>query len=280
MLREDLIGGEVQGNKYRKLFYNLAEARKLDKDTLLTFGGAYSNHIAAVAAAGKQYDFKTIGFIRGKELASKWTDNPTLKEAANNGMRFQFLSRTTYRQKSTQEFLSKLSDEYPSAYIIPEGGTNELAIQGCREILGPHTADYDFIAVPVGTGGTMAGLVEAALPHQTVLGFSSLKGDFLKDEISKWTSKTNWRLISDYSFGGYAKINEELIAFINQFKTDTGIPLDPVYTSKMMYGLYKLLKAEDFPENSRILAVHTGGLQGIDGMKAKIAQKGLPPLLI
>lgn len=280
LLREDLIGGDIQGNKFRKLFLNLKQASNLSADTLISFGGAYSNHIAALAAAAKHFDFKAIGFIRGDELAQKWQNNPTLSKAASLGMEFRFLTRTQYRRRNDADYLEALSLQYPSAYIIPEGGTNALAIKGCKEILGQHTEAYDFITVSAGTGGTMAGIIEASGLNQHIIGFSSLKGDFLKAEVSEWTSKDNWSLNTDFAFGGYAKINPELIAFINQFKENTGISLDPVYTGKMIYGLYKLLKAGEFPENSRILAVHTGGLQGIEGMNARIAQKGLPPLLI
>lgn len=280
LLREDLLGGEVQGNKYRKLYYNLKAAHKEAAKVLLTFGGAYSNHIAAVAAAAASEGFESLGFIRGEELAFKWQDNPTLVKAAAHGMKFKFLSRSDYKQRSDPAFIKELQKTYKGAYIIPEGGTNELAIKGAKDILGSHTSDYNYIAVPVGTGGTLAGLAEAASAHQKLIGFSALKGDFLTAEVKKWTSSSNWTINSDFSFGGYAKINQELIAFINQFNESTGIALDPVYTGKMIYGLFELLNTEEFPENSRILAVHTGGLQGIAGMKARIAQKGLPPLLI
>ncbi|WP_374959916.1 1-aminocyclopropane-1-carboxylate deaminase/D-cysteine desulfhydrase [Gilvibacter sp.] len=280
LLREDLIGGAVQGNKYRKINYNLQEAKRLEAKTLLTFGGAYSNHIAAVAAAAQQFGFKAIGYIRGDELATKWKNNPSLFQAAQRGMEFRFISRSDYRQRNEAEFLEQLQSEYPQAYIIPEGGTNALALKGCAEILGAHTAVYDYICVPVGTGGTIAGMSQTAEGHQHLMGFSALQGDFLKREIARLTPATNWSLNADFAFGGYGKINAALITFINQFNKEYGIALDPVYTGKMLYGLFALLKASKFPENSRILAVHTGGLQGIAGMRQKIAQKGLPPLEI
>ena len=280
LLREDLIGGAVQGNKYRKLYYNLLEAKRVEAKTLLTFGGAFSNHIAAVAAAAQQFGFKAIGYIRGDELAAKWKNNPTLFQAAQCGMEFRFISRSDYRRRNESEFLEQLQSEYPQAYIIPEGGTNALALKGCAEILGAHTAVYDYICVPVGTGGTIAGMSQTAEAHQHLMGFSALQGDFLKREIARLTPATNWSLNADFAFGGYGKINAALIAFINQFNKEYGIALDPVYTGKMLYGLFALLKASKFPENSRILAVHTGGLQGIAGMRQKIAQKGLPPLEI
>ena len=280
LLREDLVGGAVQGNKYRKLYYNLQEAKRLEAKTLLTFGGAYSNHIAAVAAAAQQFGFKAIGYIRGDELATKWKNNPSWFQAAQRGMEFRFISRSDYRQRNEAEFLEQLQSEYPQAYIIPEGGTNALALKGCAEILGAHTAVYDYICVPVGTGGTIAGMSHSAQAHQHLIGFSALQGDFLKRDIASLTTATNWSLNAEFAFGGYGKINSALITFINQFYKEYGIALDPVYTGKMLYGLFALLKASKFPENSRILAVHTGGLQGIAGMRQKIAQKGLPPLEI
>ncbi|MDC7997521.1 1-aminocyclopropane-1-carboxylate deaminase/D-cysteine desulfhydrase [Gilvibacter sediminis] len=280
LLREDLLGGAVQGNKYRKLHYNLQHAQELGAQTLLSFGGAYSNHIAALAAAAASIGMRSIGIIRGEELQDKWEENPTLGKAVALGMELIFVSRAEYRLRNQESYLIELQEKYPEAYIIPEGGTNDLALQGCREILGAHTQDYDCICVPVGTGGTLAGISQAAMAHQKLIGFPALKGDFMVDGVAQWTTTSNWELNTDYAFGGYGKITAPLIAFINQFKQAHGIALDPVYTGKMLFGLFELLKADRFPEKSRILAVHTGGLQGIAGMRQKIAQKGLPPLEI
>ena len=208
--REDKNHPFVSGNKLRKLKYNIAKAQEEGKDTLLTFGGAYSNHIAATAAAGQIVGLKTIGVIRGDELASKIDVNPTLKFAKSCGMDFCFVSRENYRQKHTPEFLQNLQKRYGNnIYIAPEGGTNTLAVRGCEEILTPEDSVFDVICCAVGTGGTISGLVNSSANHQKVIGFPALKGEFLTDVIKQYTTKTNWELIHDYNFGGYAKVNDE-----------------------------------------------------------------------
>ncbi len=277
--REDKIHPFISGNKYRKLKYNLIAAKQQNLDTLLTFGGAYSNHIAATASAGKEFGFKTIGVIRGDELADKISKNPTLTFAQQCGMQFKFVSRESYRKKTEPEFLSGLENEFGDFYVVPEGGTNELAIKGCEEILTKEDTVFDYICVPVGTGGTISGLINSAKEHQKVLGFPALKGDFLQKEIKLFTTKKNWKLITEYHFGGYGKINSELITFINQFKEETNIPLDPVYTGKMLFGIIELISNDYFEKGSKIVAIHTGGLQGIQGMNMKLQQKGLPTII-
>jgi len=277
--REDKIHPFISGNKYRKLKYNLAEAKKQKQDTLLSFGGAYSNHIAAVASAGKELGFKTIGIIRGKELITKISQNQTLTFAKDCGMIFKFISREAYRTKSDSNFLNNLKNEFGSFYLIPEGGTNDLAVRGCEEILTEEDGAYDFICCSVGTGGTISGLINASSSHQKVIGFPALKGDFLQKDISKFAVKSNWKLITDYHFGGYAKINSELIEFINKFKTNYDIPLDPIYTGKMMFGILELTKKYYFLKGSKILAIHTGGLQGINGMNHYLKQKQMPLII-
>jgi len=274
--REDLLHPSVSGNKLRKLKYNLEFAAKNDFSALLTFGGAFSNHIAAVASAGKEFGFKTIGIIRGEELESKIEDNATLRFAKHCGMTFKFVSRSDYRRKTDSDFINNLKDEFDEFYLIPEGGTNALAIKGCQEILTQKDREFDFICCPVGTGGTILGLINSALPHQKILGFPALKGDFLTEEIAKFATNKNWELITDYHFGGYAKVSDELIAFINQFKHLHNIPLDPIYTGKMMFGICDLVENGYFPKHSKILAIHTGGLQGIEGMNAKLKQQNRP----
>lgn len=274
--REDLIHPLVSGNKFRKLKYNLEKAKTLGCDTLLTFGGAFSNHIAAVAAAGELCNFKTIGMIRGEELEGKVADNPTLQFARNAGMALKFVSRATYREKTQEAFILSLKIDFPNAYIIPEGGTNELAVKGCKEILTTQDARFNVVCCPVGTGGTISGLINAALPHQKIIGFPALKGDFLSSEISKFAQQQNWELISDYHFGGYAKINAELVAFLNQSYADFEVKFDPIYTGKMMYGILHLIRNNYFKPNTKILAIHTGGIQGIKGMNIKLKQMGLP----
>lgn len=274
--REDKIHLEVSGNKYRKLKYNIEKALADGVNTLLTFGGAFSNHIAATAAAGRLYGINTIGVIRGEELEKQINNNPTLLYAQQCGMQFKFVSRSDYRNKDSELFIESLKKEFKDFYIVPEGGTNALAIKGCEEILTATDNIFDYICVPVGTGGTISGIINSALPNQKVLGFSALKGDFLIEDISKFAKQDNWQLISDYHFGGYAKINTELVTFINQFKERHNISLDPVYTGKMMYGVYDMIKNNYFPPDSKILVIHTGGLQGIKGMNIRLKQRKLP----
>lgn len=276
---EYLIHPYISGNKYRKLKYNIEEAKQQSINTLLTFGGAFSNHIAAVAYAGKICGFNTVGIIRGDELGNDILNNPTLNFAQQCGMDFKFISRTEYRLKTNDEFIEKLKLELGEFYLIPEGGTNDLAVKGCEEILTEEDKHYDFVCCPVGTGGTISGLINSSHSNQKILGFPALKGDFLTEEIRKFATHLNWELITDYHFGGYAKINEELISFINQFKLKYNIPLDPVYTGKMMYGIFDMLEKQYFPKGSKILAIHTGGLQGIDGMNIKLKQKKMPLIL-
>ena len=278
MKREDLIHPFVSGNKFRKLKYNLLQAKTENQSTLLTFGGAYSNHIAAVAYAGRENGFQTIGIIRGDELADKIASNPTLKFAQECGMQFEFVSREDYRLKTEAAFLEQLENKFGSFYLIPEGGTNALAIKGCEEILTQEDGIFDYVACAIGTGGTISGIINSALPHQKILGFPALKGDFLQDEIRNFVQNDNWELILDYHFGGYGKVNTVLVDFINRFLEKTKIPLDPVYTGKMVFGIVDLIEKNYFPENATILLIHTGGLQGIQGMNLKLKNKGVPIL--
>jgi len=267
VLREDLIHPQVSGNKFRKIKYNLLEAKKQNFKTLLTFGGAYSNHIAAVAAAGQLMNFKTIGVIRGDELATKIEENPTLSFAKQCGMDFLFVSRSDYRTKNTVLFEEMLHSHFGEFYLIPEGGANHLAIKGCEEILYYACKPFDVIAVSVGTGGTIAGVINSSFDYQKVLGFPALKGGFLYEDIRKFAveTKTNWTLVTDYHFGGYADFDERLIDFINSFKSQAKIALDPIYTGKMMFGLTDMIQQKKMSFGTRVLAIHTGGLQGIEG---------------
>ncbi len=276
ILRDDLLHHFVSGNKFRKLKYNIEAAQQQGQETLLTFGGAFSNHISAVASAGKEVGFKTIGIVRGEELENKIFENPTLSFAKACGMKLHFLSREAYKAKYEIEFINNLKKQFGEFYLLPEGGTNALAVKGCEEILTETEAHFDYICAPVGTGGTIAGLVKASIEGQHVLGFSALKGTFQFSEIAKYTSKTNFEITDAYCFGGYGKIDVDLIRFMNEFKEKTNIPLDPIYTGKMMFGLMDLLKKGYFKENSRILAIHTGGLQGVSGMNQKLKKKNLP----
>lgn len=276
--REDLIHPVVSGNKFRKLKYNLLQAKTENKNTLLTFGGAFSNHIAAVAFAAKEQGFQSIGIIRGDELRDKIEANPTLQFAQECGMQFEFVSREAYRLKNESSFLEDLKQQFGDFFLIPEGGTNELAVKGCQEIFTAEDSQFDYICCAVGTGGTISGIINSALPHQKVLGFPALKGDFLQDEIRIFVQNQNWELINAYHFGGYGKVNEDLIRFMNQFYKDNKIPLDPVYTGKMVFGVMDLIQKNYFQAHSNILLIHTGGLQGIYGMNVKLKKKQLPTI--
>lgn len=275
--REDLIHPVVSGNKFRKLKYNLQEVNRQNYSGILTFGGAFSNHIAATAYACKEAGVPCVGIIRGEELQNKPL-NKTLEQASRWGMQLEFVTREKYRLKMSREMTGVWEQNYPGYFILPEGGSNALAVKGCEEILGEDDINFDVVCAAVGTGGTVSGLIRASLAHQTVLGFPALKGDFLKDEIAKFVSASNWELITRFHFGGYARVSRELIEFINTFKRDTGVALDPVYTGKMMYGIKTLVEEGYFSPGTTILAIHTGGLQGIEGMNQQLKRKKLPLL--
>ncbi len=264
--REDVIHPFVSGNKWRKLKYNLEEARGLGFTKLLTFGGAYSNHIYATAAAAHEEGFEVVGIIRGEELAKKPL-NKTLRFAQEQGMHLHFVTRSDYRRKTHEDFLNLLVEKFGEFYMIPEGGTNMLAIKGSAEILDDSTKVFDYITSSVGTGGTLAGIIAASNAEQQVVGFFALKGDFLTEEIKELLKiygkpKNNWKVNTDYHCGGYAKTPDYLMDFINGFERRHRVLLDPIYTGKMMYGLYDLIDKGAFKSGSKILAIHTGGLQG------------------
>ena len=266
--REDLIHPTVSGNKWRKLKYNLLEAQKRGHSTILTFGGAYSNHIYATAAAANASGMASIGIIRGEETLPL---NDTLQFAIENGMKLHYLSRDLYRQKEQQYVIDKLKEQYGDFYLIPEGGSNHLAVKGCAEIANDIDIPYDVICSAVGTGGTLAGLIASHSSDIQVIGFSALKGEgFLEKDITKLLSykqaQAPWEINYDYHFGGYAKIKPELISFINDFYAQHQIVLDPIYTGKMMFGLYDMVKKGAIIKGASIVALHTGGLQGIDGI--------------
>ncbi len=275
--REDLIHPDVPGNKWRKLKYNLIEARKQHQSTLLTFGGAYSNHIAAVASAGRLYKFSTIGIIRGEELSDKIDDNPTLKYAVECGMQLHFIPRNQYKEKDSAGFLSELGKKFGDFYLLPEGGTNHLAVKGCGEIITNADKGFEYICTAVGTGGTLAGILSSSGKDQQVLGFPAIKGNFAEDDfLSGIVTGTKCKLIQDYHFGGYGKTTPELIEFINEFYRRYKIKLDPVYTGKMFFGIVDLMQKGYYKPGSSILAIHTGGLQGIEGMNAYLTKKKQP----
>jgi 1-aminocyclopropane-1-carboxylate deaminase len=256
--RDDLTHEHVSGNKFRKLKYNLLEAKNMGFKKILTFGGAFSNHIAAVAEAGFLFGFDTLGLIRGDELNAE--SSPTLKFATQKGMKFEFVSREAYRNKA--DLTSVFSNEY---FVIPEGGSNYLALKGVAELLEEQLYP-DYICTAVGTGGTMAGLLSNVKYEGEVLGFTVLKnGDFLKDEVSFFLEKDfpeNAELETRFHFGGYAKYNDELLSFIKTFESKHDFLLDQVYTGKMFFGVYQKIKEGFFKKGTRIVLLHTGGLQG------------------
>lgn len=259
--RLDLIHPQISGNKFFKLKYNFLAAQQQGFQQVLTFGGAFSNHIAATAFAAHVYGWPSIGIIRGEELAERPL-NITLQTAHDLGMQLHFVSRHDYKLKQQADYLTQLKQQYPNCYFIPEGGTNHLAIQGCQEILQPQDHIFETICCAVGTGGTLTGLIEASAAHQQILGFSALKGLFLHDEVAKHTNKKNWQIIDDYCCGGYAKTTTKLMHFIQDFETQYQIPLEHVYTAKMLMGIFDLIEQQYFAPEHKILVIHTGGLQG------------------
>ncbi len=193
-------------------------------------------------------------------------------------MKLHFISRTEYREKSSPDFQQQLIEKFGDFYMLPEGGSNQLAVKGCEEILDKTDAEFEYIACAVGTGGTMAGILNASGKHQKVLGFPAVKGDFLEGEIQKFTSRKNYNFILNYHFGGYAKVDSELINFINKFQKKYQIQLDPIYTGKLVFGIFDLVKKGFFASGTRILAIHTGGLQGIAGINKRLKQKNIPEI--
>lgn len=270
--RLDQVHHLASGNKFFKLKYNLEQAQKEGKMTLLTFGGAFSNHIYATAAASNESGLKSIGIIRGEETLPL---NPTLNAALEHGMALHYISRKEYRRKKNSDFLDQLKSAFGDFYLVPEGGTNDMAIRGTAEILDNTDSAYSHITTSIGTGGTFAGLAASIGIEQQLLGFSSLKGEFIHGEIDALLHQFNIlpkgkiEIFDTYHFGGYGKSTEDLISFIRWFYSEFSIPLDPVYTAKMMYGLMDLIKKNYFPEGSKIMALHTGGLQGIAGFNQR-----------
>lgn len=270
--RDDLIHPEVSGNKWRKLKYNIAKARQEKKESILTFGGAYSNHIAATAAAGKALGIKTIGLIRGEELAEKPL-NSTLQKARGNGMELHFLAREDYNLKDEQWFLEEMHAKYPNTHIVPEGGANFYGVTGCSDIVKEIDIDFDVIACACGTGTTLAGMLLALKPQQKALGFSVLKGNFMREAVNQHLFnyfleesvvedyQSQLDINENYHCGGYAKSTPELLGFMQRFTKETGIELDKIYTAKLLFGLFQEIKQGHFDKQT-IVAVHTGGLQG------------------
>ena len=272
--REDEIDKWISGNKFRKLKYIFLGLNKKKINKLLSFGGAYSNHLAALAKAGNLYNVKTIGIIRGKEWETKYLLNPTLSFCKKNNMDLYFVSREEYRLYQQGITSKKIINSNSDIKIIGEGGKCSEAIKGCQEILTPYDKDFDTVCVSVGTGFTLSGVIESSNSNQFVLGFLSLKHKKMKKEILKNTSRINWELIDDYTFNGYAKVNEELINFINNFYKEYKIPLDPIYNSKMVFGIFDMIKKNKWNWGKNILVINSGGLQGVNGMNLKLKERG------
>ena len=280
--RDDLANPDLPGNKARKLKYNLAAARQQGHHTLLTFGGAYSNHIAAVATAGRLFGFKTIGLIRGDEPVVGASFNPTLSQAVADGMTLHYLDRTAYRRRSEPAFIAEQLAQFGPAYVLPEGGTNELALAGCAELVAEirQYVAFDALAVAVGTGGTLAGLLTGLAGEHHAVGVAALKnGGFLRDEVDALTEQaaakvfTNYTLQTDYHGGGYAKYSAELMEFIKQFRTRHGVLLDPIYTGKLLLGVLNMIGNGYFQRGSTVVAIHTGGLQAWAGWEARFGPR-------
>ncbi len=263
--RDDLLHPIISGNKWRKLKYILDDALTKDVDTLVSMGGVYSNHLHALAYAGKILNLRTVGLVRGERPGLL---TPTLQDAENWGMELRFIARAEYRLLRSYRDRQELPGIKDHEYWIPEGGANRLALRGAGEIANEIDIGFDTLCVACGTGTTLAGLIEKIPGRSEVLGFAALpKARFLEDDVKSQLTKRchNWEIIHDYHFGGFAKLNSNLTRFINDFEVKTRIPLDPVYTAKMMYGIYDLIACGRFPPGHRIVALHTGGLQGKRG---------------
>ena len=269
--REDQIHPDISGNKWRKLKYNFQHAKQNGYQNVLTFGGAFSNHLAAVASAGHQYGFQTHGIVRGEELETQ-TLNPTLQYCTQMGMALHFVSRTLYRNKK-QALASVIIDD-KNPYVIPEGGTNALAVNGCAEILTSADKEFDTIAVAVGTGGTMAGLIQSTSDHQHLVGFQVVKDIEIPSRIRTFVSNDRWSLVPTYDAVGYAKTPKTLIDFAHSVAGQTGVILDPLYTAPMLWHLIKKRKENTWNFGNRLLMIHTGGHQSIKGINQRLAQQG------
>lgn len=269
--RDELIHPVIQGNKWRKLKYNLLQALKEQQSTLLSFGGAYSNHLHALAAAGNLLGIKTIGIIRGEATHPL---NPCLQDMQNWGMQLEFIKRIDYREKTSDKFINHLKDKFGRFYLIPEGGNNPQGFKGCAELLDELQDNYNIICCEVGSGTMLSSLItynkNAAIEF---LGFSIMKNKSLEKDIEKNLHNsplnhlitTPWKINHDYHFNGYARTSKELNQFINDFKLEHNIQLEPVYSGKMLYGILELAAKNYFKPGTKILAIHGGGLQGLRG---------------
>jgi 1-aminocyclopropane-1-carboxylate deaminase len=275
ILRLDLIHPIISGNKVFKLLPNLQHARQQGMQQLISFGGAYSNHIHALAYAGHMLGIKTRGIIRSDNL-----DSPTLHDAKAWGMQLDGVSHGQYRRRHEPAFLAQLMQQYPHALIIPEGGANSLAVSGCESIL-DYLADkslYGAVVSACGTGTTLAGLINNMPPHWHAYGVSVLKAPWMATEVRRWLNtlgiQANWQIIADAHLGGYGRVNVEYLAWLDNFEHRYGMPLDPVYTGKALYALWS--GKIPLRKGQRYLYVHTGGLQGKRGFASLTEEKIAP----
>ena len=265
--RDDLIHPIISGNKWRKLKYLLVKAQALNKTHLVTFGGAYSNHLLATAGAGAKFGFKTTGIVRGEKV-----DNDTLFMCRLHGMSLIFTDRDSYRDKPA--LFEKFFGDDEQAFFIDEGGASPEAARGCSELIGELTEAYDHIFAACGTGTMSAGIINGLTQLKQPTIFNGVpvfkNGGFIKSEIDKLLIKAaDYQLHTDYHFGGYGKVNNDLITFIKAFVAETGVLIDPIYTGKMLYAIYDLAKKDHFKPGTKILAIHSGGIWGLLGMKDK-----------
>jgi len=261
--REDLIHPLVQGNKWRKLKYQLIEMQRGKSSKLITFGGAFSNHIHATAAAGKLFNIETVGILRGEDDPN----NPTLNFARKSGTKLHFIPRSEYRLKSESTVVQDILNKYPNHFLSPEGGSGPLAEKGIKEMADEiNKEDHNVILISAGTGCTAGYLLKHLDSTKELWVFPSLKGDFIESEILKFADKSNCsnlKIINDFTFGGYGKTNDVLIQFINDFTASTKIPVDPIYNGKLMFGFNDLVANIKIDVTKKYLWIHTGGLQGI-----------------
>ena len=263
--REDLIHDIVSGNKWRKLNYNFKYIKEKKIKKILSFGGAYSNHLHALSWLAKKNNIKSFGLVRGCELS---IENPTLSFCKKNKMDLFFLDRSTYRDnKYNNPIFKTIIKSEDNIFVIPEGGFNEFGIKGCEEIMNEVNEHYDIICCSIGSGCTAVGIIKSLKFDQSFLGFSSFKNNSqIKNIISEKVKTMNWEINSEYNFGGFGQVNDELKKFIKDFKNTYAIMLDPIYTSKLFFGLFDMISKNKLPKDSRILALHTGGLQGLQGV--------------
>ena len=261
--REDLVFPLASGNKWRKLNYNFKALKDSSAKGMLTFGGAYSNHLAAAAALAAQEQIPIVGIVRGEELANKPL-NPTLTQCQGNGMKLVFVTRAEYKLKALGETVCQLVAA-ENLFVVPEGGTNKLAVKGCMEILSNDDMRFDVIGCAVGTGGTLAGLAASAVAHQKVVGFQMVDDATIPDRIRTFVARDNWELIRHPSYAGYANADKRLVAFANELYKKTGVLLDPIYTAPMLFQLVQMIKDNTWSFGTNILLIHSGGTQGIAG---------------